>query len=185
MSSRCPHQRGINIAFVSNNLHPTRCLGAGSTSPYEQNTARAHAAGAHARAHDLVESDLSLSTDDMRARMTIALDDQLHDHPEMAALFEQKLAIEGASPKPCIVPGNALQLMDDDPAASRSRFTSHSKRVAREVASCKSGAHDVFACRQQRVVTHDDSAMMPRWCAGVTCEPTCGGGREGAQTRKP
>ena len=60
----------------------------------------------------------------MRARMTIALDDQLHDRPEMAALFEQKLAIEGASPKPCIVPGNALQLIDDDPAASRSHTPS-------------------------------------------------------------
>ncbi|KAI0344234.1 hypothetical protein BDW22DRAFT_1406626 [Trametopsis cervina] len=42
----------------------------------------------------------------------------------MAALFEQKLAIEGASPKPCIVPGNALQLIDDDPAASRSHTPS-------------------------------------------------------------
>lgn len=56
--------------------------------------------------------------------MTIALEDQLHDHPDMAALFEQKLAIEGASPKPCIVPGNALQLIDDDPAASRSHTPS-------------------------------------------------------------
>ena len=60
----------------------------------------------------------------MRARMTIALDDQLHDHPDMTALFEQKLSVEGHSPKPCIVPGNALQLIDDDPAASRSHTPS-------------------------------------------------------------
>ncbi|KAI1790454.1 hypothetical protein LXA43DRAFT_890924 [Ganoderma leucocontextum] len=33
---------------------------------------------------------------------------------------DQKLALEGTSPKPCIVPGNALHLIDDDPAAPRS-----------------------------------------------------------------
>ncbi|KAI0706201.1 hypothetical protein BC835DRAFT_1403626 [Cytidiella melzeri] len=42
----------------------------------------------------------------------------------MTALYAQKLAIEGASPKPCIVPGNALQLIDDNPAASRSHTPS-------------------------------------------------------------
>ncbi|KAI0689689.1 hypothetical protein C8T65DRAFT_106570 [Cerioporus squamosus] len=37
-------------------------------------------------------------------------------------LFESdhKLALEGTSPKPCIVPGNALHLIDDDPSAPRS-----------------------------------------------------------------
>ncbi|RDX51514.1 hypothetical protein OH76DRAFT_1454793 [Lentinus brumalis] len=37
-------------------------------------------------------------------------------------LFESdhKLALEGTSPKPCIVPGNALHLIDDDPDAPRS-----------------------------------------------------------------
>ncbi|KAI0809074.1 hypothetical protein BC629DRAFT_1086600 [Irpex lacteus] len=53
--------------------------------------------------------------------MTIALDDDFHDHPDMAALYEQKLSIEGTSPKPCIVPGNALQLIDDSPTQTRSR----------------------------------------------------------------
>lgn len=62
--------------------------------------------------------------DEVQARMTIALDDHLHDHPDMAALYEQKLGIEGTSPKPCIVPGNALQLIDDNPAASRSHTPS-------------------------------------------------------------
>ncbi|KAI0757599.1 hypothetical protein C8Q80DRAFT_109396 [Daedaleopsis nitida] len=33
---------------------------------------------------------------------------------------DHKLALEGTSPKPCIVPGNALHLIDDDPAAPRS-----------------------------------------------------------------
>lgn len=56
--------------------------------------------------------------------MTIALDNHLDDHPDMSALYEQKLSVEGASPKPCIVPGNALQLIDEDPAASRSHTPS-------------------------------------------------------------
>ncbi|PIL30732.1 hypothetical protein GSI_06900 [Ganoderma sinense ZZ0214-1] len=33
---------------------------------------------------------------------------------------DHKLALESTSPKPCIVPGNALHLIDDDPAAPRS-----------------------------------------------------------------
>lgn len=33
---------------------------------------------------------------------------------------DHKLALEGTSPKPCIVPGNALHLIDDDPSAPRS-----------------------------------------------------------------
>ncbi|KAI0735867.1 hypothetical protein C8Q76DRAFT_766117 [Earliella scabrosa] len=33
---------------------------------------------------------------------------------------DTKLSLEGTSPKPCIVPGNALHLIDDDPAAPRS-----------------------------------------------------------------
>jgi len=59
------------------------------------------------------------SDDNMRSRMALAL--QSHHHPDIAASYEQTISIEGASPKPCIVPGNALQLIDDDddPAASR------------------------------------------------------------------
>ncbi|KAH9938995.1 uncharacterized protein BXZ73DRAFT_89088 [Epithele typhae] len=40
----------------------------------------------------------------------------------LSSLFDadRKLALEGTSPKPCIVPGNALHLIDDDPAAPRS-----------------------------------------------------------------
>ncbi|KAI0762393.1 hypothetical protein C8Q74DRAFT_1206818 [Fomes fomentarius] len=33
---------------------------------------------------------------------------------------DHKLALEGTSPKPCIVPGNALHLIDDDPSAPHS-----------------------------------------------------------------
>ena len=33
---------------------------------------------------------------------------------------DHKLSLEGTSPKPCIVPGNALHLIDDDPSAPRS-----------------------------------------------------------------
>ncbi|OBZ79325.1 hypothetical protein A0H81_00190 [Grifola frondosa] len=46
----------------------------------------------------------------MRPRMTI----DLQDDP-MDMLFDRKLSVEGSSPKPCIVPGNALHLIDDDP----------------------------------------------------------------------
>lgn len=111
-----------NVPFISSLALLRRPPGR-SSSPSQQNGSGArhpHGPAAHdhveVAAHD---SDLSFATDDMRARMTIALDDPLPAHPDMAALFEQKLAIEGASPKPCIVPGNALQLIDDDPAASR------------------------------------------------------------------
>ncbi|GJE94217.1 hypothetical protein PsYK624_103850 [Phanerochaete sordida] len=80
--------------------------------------------GPQVASHD--DPDLPLATDDVRTRMTLALEDGLHDGPAMAALFEPKLALGGgASPKPCIVPGNALQLIDDDPAsASRSHTPS-------------------------------------------------------------
>jgi hypothetical protein len=53
-----------------------------------------------------------------------ALDENLHDQSDMDVLYQQKLAVEGASPKPCIVPGNALQLIDDNPTASRSHTAS-------------------------------------------------------------
>ncbi|PSR71114.1 hypothetical protein PHLCEN_2v12960 [Hermanssonia centrifuga] len=42
----------------------------------------------------------------------------------MSSLFQPKLSFESTSPKPCIVPGNALQLIDDDPSASRSHTPS-------------------------------------------------------------
>ncbi|OJT11583.1 hypothetical protein TRAPUB_11892 [Trametes pubescens] len=55
-----------------------------------------------------------------RARMSLELPPA--DPAAMGLLFEDhKLALEGTSPKPCIVPGNALHLIDDDPAAPRSQ----------------------------------------------------------------
>lgn len=92
-----------------------------------------HAGAAHdsggpqVASHD--DPDLPLATEDMRTRMTLALEDDLHPNDGgLAALFEPKLSLAGgggASPKPCIVPGNALQLIDDDPAsASRSHTPS-------------------------------------------------------------
>lgn len=73
-------------------------------------------------AHD----DLAFETEDMRARMSIALEDDLQDHPDMTTFLQpSKLSIEtSTSPKPYIVPGNALQLIDDDPDASRSHTPS-------------------------------------------------------------
>ncbi|EKM60443.1 uncharacterized protein PHACADRAFT_246386 [Phanerochaete carnosa HHB-10118-sp] len=87
------------------------------------------AVAAHDHGGPLVASyndpGLSLATDDMRTRMTLALEDELHDDPAMAALFEPKRSLTGgATLKPCIVPGNALQLIDDDPTASRSHTPS-------------------------------------------------------------
>lgn len=63
---------------------------------------------------------------DMRARMTIALDSHIEDQPDMSKFLQTRLTIESStSPKPCIVPGNALQLIDDDPiSASRSHTPS-------------------------------------------------------------
>ncbi|KAJ3474690.1 hypothetical protein NLI96_g12314 [Meripilus lineatus] len=61
----------------------------------------------------------------MRAKMTLTLaEDHLQDHPDIATHYERTLSIEGSSPKPCIVPGNALQLIDDDPSAPRSQTPS-------------------------------------------------------------
>lgn len=54
----------------------------------------------------------------MRAKLTLKLDEHLQGHPDIAAHLERTLSIEGSSPKPCIVPGNALQLIDDDPETS-------------------------------------------------------------------
>jgi hypothetical protein len=62
--------------------------------------------------------------DDLETRTKVALDENVHDQSDMAALYQQKLAIEGASPKPCIVPGNALQLINDNPTTSRSHTAS-------------------------------------------------------------
>ncbi|KAH9855841.1 hypothetical protein C2E23DRAFT_723140 [Lenzites betulinus] len=45
---------------------------------------------------------------------------------------DHKLALEGTSPKPCIVPGNALHLIDDDPDAPRSQTPSSIIIVAGE-----------------------------------------------------
>lgn len=80
--------------------------------------------------HNELRDDLVNDPDDMpvRARMTLAIEQPLQEHPNMAPGFLQtsKLSIEtSASPKPCIVPGNALQLIDDDPfSASRSHTPS-------------------------------------------------------------
>lgn len=78
-------------------------------------------------AEHLVSGDLDFDFDDrgqestrivrdqqptMRSRMTIDLDDG-----SMDALFvDRKLSLEDTSSKPCIVPGNALHLIDDDPS---------------------------------------------------------------------
>ncbi|OSD05675.1 hypothetical protein PYCCODRAFT_1443075 [Trametes coccinea BRFM310] len=52
-----------------------------------------------------------------RPRMSLELPPTGH----VDMLFDDhKITLEGTSPKPCIVPGNALHLIDDDPAAPRS-----------------------------------------------------------------
>jgi hypothetical protein len=56
--------------------------------------------------------------------MTVAFEEIVHNQSDMATLYQQKLAVEGASPKPCIIPGNALQLIDDNPTESRSHTPS-------------------------------------------------------------
>ncbi|KAH9891243.1 hypothetical protein C8Q73DRAFT_116072 [Cubamyces lactineus] len=55
----------------------------------------------------------------MRSRMSL----ELPPHEPIDILYDAdyKHALEGTSPKPCIVPGNALHLIDDDPAAPRSQ----------------------------------------------------------------
>ncbi|CAL1697080.1 unnamed protein product [Somion occarium] len=57
----------------------------------------------------------SFSSNDMRAKMALALEEQLHAHQDLTSRYQHTLTVEGSSPKPCIVPGNALQLIDDDP----------------------------------------------------------------------
>ncbi|KAI0369915.1 hypothetical protein BV20DRAFT_967257 [Pilatotrama ljubarskyi] len=55
-----------------------------------------------------------------RPRMSLELPAQ--DGPiDILYDVDHKLALAGTSPKPCIVPGNALHLIDDDPAAPRSQ----------------------------------------------------------------
>lgn len=66
------------------------------------------------------DANIAFAPPNMRAHIPIVL----HDAADVAALYEQKLSLEGASPKPCIVPGNALQLIDEDPSASRSHTPS-------------------------------------------------------------
>ncbi|KAL1940681.1 hypothetical protein VTO73DRAFT_8116 [Trametes versicolor] len=69
------------------------------------------------------DPDPTLATPAMphpRPRMSLELPPP--DPGAVGLLFEDhKLALEGTSPKPCIVPGNALHLIDDDPAAPRSQ----------------------------------------------------------------
>ncbi|KAL6305676.1 hypothetical protein BKA93DRAFT_816830 [Sparassis latifolia] len=47
----------------------------------------------------------------MRPRMTLDLESD-----DMDIFYDSKLSIEDSSPKPCITPGNALHLIDDDPS---------------------------------------------------------------------
>lgn len=47
----------------------------------------------------------------MRAHLTINLDEEPID-----VLYNRKLSLEDAAQRPCIVPGNALHLIDDDPS---------------------------------------------------------------------
>ncbi|KAI0689467.1 hypothetical protein BC835DRAFT_1308349 [Cytidiella melzeri] len=60
------------------------------------------------------QHDVPFQDDDVRARMTTALDNHLHGHPDMTALYEPKLAVEGELPKPCFVLGNTLKLIDNN-----------------------------------------------------------------------
>lgn len=54
------------------------------------------------------------TSEDMRAKMALALEEPLQGD-DLVARYEHALSLERSSPKPCIVPGNALQLIDDDP----------------------------------------------------------------------
>ncbi|KAH9836706.1 uncharacterized protein C8Q71DRAFT_55266 [Rhodofomes roseus] len=48
----------------------------------------------------------------MRRQMTI----ELPPNEPFEVLYDHKVSVEDHSPKPCIVPGNALHLIDDDPS---------------------------------------------------------------------
>ncbi|KAI0641132.1 hypothetical protein C8Q79DRAFT_1014553 [Trametes meyenii] len=58
------------------------------------------------------------------ARPRMSLELPAADPVDMLFDVDHKLSLEGTSPKPCIVPGNALHLIDDDPAAPRSQTPS-------------------------------------------------------------
>ncbi|KAF7795219.1 hypothetical protein EIP86_006369 [Pleurotus ostreatoroseus] len=83
---------------------------------------------AHIEPRDDLASENDPDDMPVHARMTLAIEEPFHVRSNMTPGFMQpsKLSIEtSASPKPCIVPGNALQLIDDDPiSASRSHTPS-------------------------------------------------------------
>ncbi|KAI0358816.1 hypothetical protein OH77DRAFT_1420298 [Trametes cingulata] len=62
---------------------------------------------------------------------------------------DHKLALEGTSPKPCIVPGNALHLIDDDPAAPRSQTPPSVIIIAGE----NGDIHEAESCADEEVTT--------------------------------
>lgn len=132
--SRLPHFNDANSAVASRSGSETSSVHA----PHHDKFAGTTGAGVHNPAlttHDANETATPLaantptssssshpfskiSSEDMRAKMTLALEEHLHDHPE--SRYVRTLALEGSSPKPCIVPGNALQLIDDDPDRAHS-----------------------------------------------------------------
>ncbi|KAH9949458.1 hypothetical protein B0H21DRAFT_114744 [Amylocystis lapponica] len=68
-----------------------------------------------AEAHGDVEEEPRNSTTDSKMRTRPRMTIDLSADP-MDVLFDRKLSIDDPSPKPCIVPGNALHLIDDDPS---------------------------------------------------------------------
>ncbi|KZT68789.1 hypothetical protein DAEQUDRAFT_765989 [Daedalea quercina L-15889] len=73
----------------------------------------------------------------MRRQMTI----ELPPNESFEVLYDPKLSIEDHSPKPCIVPGNALHLIDDDPSP-RSQTPSSVIIVADGTEIHVDGSHD-------------------------------------------
>ncbi|KAK7688088.1 hypothetical protein QCA50_008458 [Cerrena zonata] len=55
------------------------------------------------------------ASEDMQTKVSLAIDEPLQSREDILARYEHALTLERSSPKPCIVPGNALQLIDDDP----------------------------------------------------------------------
>ncbi|KAI0960899.1 hypothetical protein AcV7_000150 [Taiwanofungus camphoratus] len=100
-----------------------------------------------------VEDELDSSTDHKmpRSRMTIDLPDD-----PINALYDHKLSIEDPSPKPCIVPGNALHLIDDDPSP-RSRTPSSVIIISNEV----DHAHDPHSTDADRSSSEPPPTARP------------------------
>ncbi|KAL4244489.1 hypothetical protein ABKN59_009345 [Abortiporus biennis] len=93
---------------------------------------------------------------DVRARMSLALEEHLHNRPEFInSHYENTLSLDRSSPKPCIVPGNALQLIDEDPAAPRSHTPSSIIIVGNDGTTTVHGRHH----DSQSATTPDTSSI--------------------------